>query len=726
MTSYSLDISFYWLIAVLLIVLAIIFSVYYYIRTVPPISNRKKVILIILRSLGLILLLFALFEPVLTITSGKIISPKIAVLLDNSVSVSLKDAGMNRKEVYKNAINSINFSKLNAEDIYFSIFDFNVRQIENFSFDSLNFQGQHTDLSKPFRWALEKSEKDNIQAIIMITDGAFNTGSNPLYDAEILGKPVFVVGIGDTTEPKDISIQSIITNEIAYLNKAVPINVNFNVAGFGNTKIKLALLENNQKFHEEEININSERKDYTAVVEYIPKSEGIKKITAFIEPLKGEITDRNNTISEFIEVLKHKKEIAIFCGSLNPDVSFIKNELQKEEGISVKTYIQKKDAEFYEPAPTSVDITRGEIFVFIGFPVTSTPNNILLAIKKELEKGKPLFFVASAMTDYTKLKLIEEFLPFTTISSRQNEFLATPDVKIDAITNPLIRIYGNEEDINIWNRLPPLFRTETFVRIKPESELVSSIKVNNVPLREPLIVMRHFQDKKSVALLGYGLYRWKLLSYSAEVAKQSSDAVDVVAIFIQNVINWLSISDASRQIKIKTTKNNYSIAEDVEFIAQVYDAAYNPIDNAKVVVKLSGEKEKREILLNSISNGRYVGKISNLPAGDYAFNGEAFVENKSIGTDKGRFSVGQIVIEYQNLKMNYPLLQSLADRTGGKFYKPTESGNIIQDILNHPRFLEQSVKTRSDFYIWDMIYLMAFAILCFAIEWYIRKKSSML
>ncbi len=726
MTSYSFDISFYWLLAILLVLAAIIFTISYYIRTVPPISNKKKTVLIVLRSIGTILLLFALFEPVLTITTGRIISPKVIVLLDNSISVSLQDARVNRKDVYRESFNSIDFSILKPDDIYYAIFDHNIRQIADFKFDSLNFLGQMTDLSKPFRWALEKSEKDNIQAIVLFSDGAFNTGSNPLYDVEILGKPVFIVGIGDTAEPKDISIHSIITNEIAYINKSVPINVNFNVSGFGNTKIKLALFENNLKFHEEEININSERKDYTSVVEYIPKSEGIKKITAFIEPLKDEITEKNNSISEFIEILKHKKEIAIFCGSLNPDVSFIKNEFQKEEGIVVKTYIQKKDAEFYEPAPTSADFARSEIFVFIGFPVNSTPNNILLSIKKELEKGKPLFFVASAMTDYSKLKLIEDYLPFNTISSRPNEFLATPDVKLDAITNPLIRIYGNEEDINIWNRLPPIYRTETFVRVKPESELVSGIKVNNVPLREPLIVMRHFQDKKSVALLGYGLYRWKLLGYSADIVRLSKDAVDVVAIFLQNVINWLSISDATKQVKIKTSKNNYSISEDVEFIAQVYDAAYNPVDNAKLNIKIGGEKEKTEILLTPISNGRYVGKVTNLPAGDYAFTGEAFIENKLIGVDKGRFSVGQILIEYQNLKMNYPLLKNLAERTNGKLYKPEESVNIIEDILNHPRFIEESIKIRNDLYIWDMFYFMALAILCFAAEWYIRKKSSML
>ncbi len=726
MKSYSFDISVYWYIAVLLILFAIAFSIYFYIRTVPPISKKKRIVLILLRTTGLILLLFALFEPVLTITGGNIISPKIAVLLDNSISTSLKDAGIDRKEAYRNAVNAINFNKLKSTDFYFALFDYNTRALIDFQFDSINFQGQQTDISKSIRWVSNKPQNDNIQAVILITDGAFNTGTNPIYDSEMLGKPIYIIGIGDTIEPKDISIQNLITNEIAYLNKSVPININFDAYGFGNTSIKLNLFENEVKIYEEQINLNENRKNYTAVIEYIPKNEGIKKITAYIEPLKGEITEKNNKISEFIEVIKHKKEIAIFCGSLNPDVSFVKNELQKEEGVNVKLHTQKKDAEFYGNYPSATDLLKAEIFVFIGFPVSSTPNNLLLAIKKELDKGKPLFFIASSMTDYTKLKLLDDYLPFTTISSRQQEFLAVPDVKNDVLANPIIRIYGTEEDINVWNRLPPIYRTETFVRVKPESEIVASIKVNNVPLREPLIIMRHFQDKKSLALLGYGLYRWKLFGYSADIAKQISDVPDVMSIFITNVINWLSISDASKQVKIKTTKNNYSTAEDVEFIAQVYDAAYNPVDNAKVLINIIGDNDKRELLLNSIYNGRYYGKIASMPRGDYAYSGEAVIEGKSLGSAKGKFSIGEIAIEYQNLKMNYSLLTNIAERTGGKFYFPNESSSLIDDVLNNSMFTEQSIRIRNDLLIWDMIYIMALALACFATEWYIRKKTGML
>jgi len=40
--------------------------------------------------------------------------------------------------------------------------------------------------------------------------------------------------------------------------------------------------------------------------QYHPKNEGIRKLTASISNLDGELTQKNNSISEFINVLKNK------------------------------------------------------------------------------------------------------------------------------------------------------------------------------------------------------------------------------------------------------------------------------------------------------------------------------------------------------------------------------------------------------------------------------------
>ena len=312
------------------------------------------------------------------------------------------------------------------------------------------------------------------------------------------------------------------------------------------------------------------------------------------------------------------------------------------------------------------------------------------------------------------------------LSTRANEFSVLADLKREALANPLIRIHGTEKDLQIWNNLPPIFRTETFVKPKPESEVISTFKVNNVPMQEPLILSRSFQNKKSLAIMGYGLYRWKLLGYAADVSKNNPEAVDVYSIFINNAVKWLSVDQNEKNIRIRTSKQQYVKNEPVEFIAQIYDAAFTPIDNANVNIKISSGQISRDVTLNSLGTGRYTAKVEGLPEGDFFYQGNVEVNQARLGSASGRFSIGEIALEYMNLQMNAPLLRNLAARTGGKFYTPDNVQTFLDDLKNNPNFKPVSFTDKYESALWNLPYILAAVILLFAIEWFLRKKFGMI
>ncbi|MBM2816205.1 MAG: hypothetical protein HW421_2967 [Ignavibacteria bacterium] len=601
-----------------------------------------------------------------------------------------------------------------------------TQEVKDFLIDSMKNTGQLTDISKAIRRANLNAVEDNVCAALLITDGAFNTGNNPLYDAAEFGKPIYVIGVGDSSEPRDISIQSIIVNDIVYMDNPAPININVKINGYSSGEVKVTLSDNGNHIAEQVIKINTDKQSYSTIFEYKPTAEGMHKITASCSPLAKELTLKNNTLSEFIKVLKSKRHIAIFAGAPSPDLSFIRIALSQERGIEVMTYIQKKESDYYEHQPNQADIREAEIIVLLGFPVNSTPSNIMQMLSIALESGKPVLFIASQATDYVKLRMLEGNLPFNYISSGNQEYFALADIKPQSMANPLLRISGVDEDIKLWNSLPPLFRTETFVRIKPESEIVMGIKVNNVPMKEPLVLMREFQEKKSVAVLGYGLYRWKLLGYANDIAKGKTDAQDLYSIFIRNSIKWLSVTDRNKLVTIKTNKKLYINNEKVEFIGQVYDGALTPIDNARITIKISGGKTQREVSLTNLGNGRYGANVDGLPQGDFIFSGEAFLADKLLGADTNRFSIGDLNIEYQNLKMNVALLRSLAERSGGKFYTPSEAGKFLNDLRKNNSFIQREVTLRNEYALWNLPWILALSIFFFAFEWALRKKYGLL
>ena len=81
-----------WLL-VLALLLGIGFSVFVYRYTNPPISKRLRYLLIALRSIALSLIIFIVFEPILSLTWFKTEAPIIGIIFDTSGSMGLTDAG---------------------------------------------------------------------------------------------------------------------------------------------------------------------------------------------------------------------------------------------------------------------------------------------------------------------------------------------------------------------------------------------------------------------------------------------------------------------------------------------------------------------------------------------------------------------------------------------------------------------------------------------------------
>lgn len=725
MTDYTFGLSAPWWFLALCFALALGLSLWAYRVTIPPISTGRRLVLVALRTLALWVLFFILFEPILSMISVEEEPPRIAVLLDNSQSMAMKDASVERRTQYMQALRSIDFNAF-GDNKYVFAFDENTQFIERFAPDSLRLSGQTTDIGKAFRAVFTDAERQNIRAVLLVTDGAYNAGENPLYNAELLGRPVFTVGIGDSTEPRDVSVQSLITNEVAYVGTPLPVNINVKSSGFDEGQVTVVLKDNGAEVSRQTVQLRSGTQTYTTVFEYKPAQEGVRKLTAEVSTMNGELTSKNNAISDFIKVLKNKRTIALLAGSPSPDVSFLRTVLSEDPNITVEPFIQKKEAEFYGNAPSVQALAQAEAIVLVGFPIASTPASVVELVKKVADGGKPLFFIASQQVDYNKLKTLEPYLPFSVTASRPQELSVMADVKPTALGHPSMKITGTDNDASLWNQLPPIFRTETFVKPRPEAEVLATLRVNNSALNEPLILSRSLQNSRSFAILGYGLFRWKLLGYAAETAKGRTETPDVFSTFFGNSLRWLTTQEQGKFVRIRTSRQLYANGEKVELIGQVYDASYSPVDNADVRVKITGGKEPRDVVLTPLGGGRYTAQVAGLPGGDYAFTGTASINNQAYGSDNGRFSIGDVNIEHFNLRMNAPLLRTIADRTGGKFYTATTLSSLIDDIRKTRGFAARPITEKSEVALWNFVWLLGAAIALFGLEWFLRKRGGMI
>lgn len=724
MNSYSLNINISWLIAIISIIVAFTVSIYYYRNSSASLSRLSKNILIILRGLALSLLIFMLFEPIFVQLSGKIIPPKIAVLVDNSVSAGLDDGKYDRKKIISDILKRNKFLFDSENPVI--IFDNNIRRIDYKQLDSLKFNGQLTNISAPIDFVNGFEKDNNIKAVVLITDGVVNTGPSPIYSSEKLNKPIYTIGIGDTISPEDIIVKSIITNDNIAIGSTVPVNAYVRVVGFQSESIKVALYDNSELVSSQTFSIVPGKMDYNLVFDYAAKKSGTRKLTIKTDAIEGEVSLKNNYVTEFVKVTDKKKKILLLAGAPGPDLTFIANALTADKTVELRKFVQKLKSEFYDRNPVTTDIQWADAIYLIGFPNTSTPNNLMPIIKSELEKNKPLFFIASNDLDYSKLKVIDAFLPFSVLSSNSREYTATAFFSDKSKLNPLLRTSGNDEEHSFWNEQPPLFRTETFVKVKPEAEVLANVRVNTNTLNEPFIMTRQFSNQKTIAVLGYGLYRWKLTGYALEKYRKSKNQIDLFSKFIENSNSWLTTDANKKNVTIKPVSKVFQKNDKVEFYAQVNDAANNPVENAEVRVKISGGEAPVEITLNSTGTGRYSGYADGLPQGDYYYQGKATKNGTILGEDKGRFDIGDIPLEYQDLRMNFELLNIIAKRTGGKFYFNSDTENLENDIKNNKNFSEDDIVIKTESALWNSPLFLILAILLFVVEWFLRKRFGLL
>ena len=709
----SLNFSFPSFFFILLFVLLVAYVIYIYRITIPNIPQSKKILLIILRSLALILILFVIFEPVLTLERKEVLEPVNLIFLDNSRSMQIND-GTNRGQTIKNFVLGIKTNSLaGSSDLY--SFGTNILHLNYDSLQNLNFNEGSTNFSKIFSTISNLNR--NISSIVIVSDGVINDGSDPLQNAIKLNIPIYTVGIGDSAERNDVEVKNVLSNELIYAQSPTSIVASIANTGFANKNVSVSLYEDNVITAQENISLSPDgiqNVDFT----YIPKTSGEKKLSVVVSNTPGEFTFANNRKVFYIKVLSNKLKVLLIAGSLSPDVSFIKSSIKSDQNLSISSITQVSRDKFIEKEDWQKLLDSANVIFLVGFPSKETPQQLLQMVLKEIsDKDKPYFITLSNGVDFVRLKSLQSELPFT-INNISTDYLEIqPDISATQSDNPLLQNNASNM-VDAWNTLPPVYQPNVDLKSKPESDVISKVKVNNIHMNRPLILTRILGSQKSIAVLAADLWRWKL-----ETAPKNSDLFNR---FILSSVKWLNTKEDHKQFKVKTTKKLYSLGEQIEFNSQVYDQSFNPVTEADIKVDIKSGSSNYEINLNSIGNGLYEGIFKASQPGDYTYTGDGYKNSIRLGSDDGKFNVGETDIEMVNPTMNSEYLSLLSNQTGGKFFYNSNYRKlypILKEITAHSS--KEKIEV-SGINLWSNEWLLIVAIAAFALEWFFRKRWGML
>jgi len=701
------------------------FSIYVYRQTNPPVPRWLKNVLTFLRVTALLLILFILFEPILKLSWERIEKPTIAVMLDNSASMTLEDDGKSRSENAKAVLNSVLFQN-GSGDFNFSYYQFSNR-LEPFVFnqlDSVNFQSDGTDLATALKLLQEQNINQYLTGIILLSDGINNLGENPLRYAEELNIPIYPVSVGKVVEQNDVVISKLMTNQITYANNEVPVDVTIKASGYPDKKIKVDLLKNSQIIDSKYVEVSDELEAQIRL-KFTPTEPGFQKYRVQTPVLENELTVKNNQKSFYVKVLKSRMKILYLTGAPGADFYFIKRILKAEKNFETDSWVAKKNQGFYQGNfPTDLNKLKDyDCIILQNFPPKKYSTRVISTLKNFLKSEQiPILFIAGNNINYQALSQLADYLPIIFPVHDFNEFMVEPVLTVKGRIHPVTRIEDDEfENQALWQDIPPIFYSTQNIRIYPGAEILlaaepiqKNFRLTNKTL--PLVVSKKFGNHKSLMISGYEIWRWDLMLWGIGKSNQ------VFKQFLSNSIRWLINKEDSKTVRIYPDDEIYRNGQQVTFTGEVYNKNYSPIDGAEVKLKVSGKNQGYEISLSGIGDGKYEGTLHALEGGDYKYEGVAHYKNMEMGSDKGQFSVEDFNLEYLQTRINENFLSELALKTGGQFITDS-SFTSLETLLKSPA---RNILESREWQLWNKLLLLIAVILFLSLEWFIRKRSGML
>ena len=705
MSELNLSISGETFFLILGIILFALFSIYIYKYTLPKLDNKAKTLFIIIRSLILALIVFLLFDPVLSIINRTPDNPINYIFIDNSRSISLKDS-LKRSSNISSLMIKINEYNLPVKFISFGGSNKELR--EN---DKLNFSEPVTNFENIFNYL--DSVKRNIATTTIISDGIITEGLSPLYRSEKNNFSIITVGIGDTSKGKDIYVSNVNYNKYIYSGTPTTIEAEIINNGFEGKNSIAYLYEENELIDSKEI-IFSETSLNQIKFNYTPKNEGEKKLSIYVKNLPDEATEKNNRYNFYLDIMKEKIRVSIIAGAPSTDLTFILNSLSADKNIILNKFINVSDNKILEEKSLLTQDST-DLFFIVGYPISKSKNELDNLLNNYLiTKNKPFFLVLNSSTDLRKLKSFEKILPITIMSQNNSLMEVQPNVQI----NNVELLLSDLADNSVWEKLPPVNRLNSAFNLKPESILIANSKIRGIPTNNPLIVAKSFGAQRSIIVLAQDIWKWKL-----QLADDKTNFFDK---FIISSSKWLIKNDNKKNFIIRTSKKSYSTGEPIEIFAELYDQSFNPISDAEIKINISKKDFEKVLILSPIQNGIYKTTSDILETGDFIINGNAVISTRSMKSDPVKFNIGDTEIEAIESRMNLNLLSNLAKNSGGKYFTIEEKEKIIDEIIKLQKGKNKDNVSIDEYLLWSNYWILSIIILLFTVEWFFRKRFGML
>ena len=645
--------------------------------------------------------------------------PVLAVAVDNSASMTISDNNGSRQEILLNLLNAEEMNELDRRFIvdYYS-FANNIERYNREPGDSLLFLGDATNIRKSLELIKAQYATENLTNILLISDGSYNAGGNPVRYADELGVPIHTIGIGSSDPVTDLAIIRAETNPFTYVDQSTPIQITLRNTGFDKMTVPVEIQHNGVVIARQTAQLFPSPSEQTVTLEFTPKEVGRLKLDVKVPQQAGEHIGNNNSRSLYVDVLKSKIAILLFAGAVSPDISFMKKHLQNDR-YHIESFILKSRGEFYRPLPTLDDIKAADIFIFLNFPIANADPSFLQNLLTSLElKKQSILFIPGANTSLADLQKFSQYMPVQNAAILPRERQVYVEPSPFGLNHPIMQVSSDPLQTNtIWSALPPVFAPLVVQRLAPGSEVLAYARMEGQSNQNlsPLIAVRVNGMQKSAAIFAHQLWRWDFMMHGINRSEE------VYAHMLQNIVRWLETNRSESLVRVTMDKTHYNYGDPISMSIDVFDENLNPVEKANVRVTLLHENSSQEFFSQPESIGSYSVDLQTAQPGDYMAKVIADIDDRRLGEETVLFSVGEYSAELTDIQAQPAVLQNLSRLTGGRFVRPDSLAALAAAIQGQSSTTAQTHESE----LWNNKYILALVLLFLTLEWFIRKKRGM-
>lgn len=701
-------------------------------RHSPNLKGRRWIVLAALQALSLWVLLVMLWRPALRVTALKAQQNIVAVVVDDSRSMQLKDAdGQARIAAVKSQLNGGLLDKLRGRfQVRLYRAGASLERIQNL--ESVNGGQPVTHLGEAMRQMMDESATLPIGAVVLFTDGSDNAGG---LDADTLGEirrrriPIHTVGYGAEVLSKDIEVVDVEVPQRALSDSRISAAVTIRNSGLAGQKAKLTIEADGKIAATRELTLAADGAPQTETMLFPAGLAGARNVKARVAKVEGEENPDNNQVTRLVNVESLKPRILYVEGEPKWDFKFIRRALDGDRNLQLTTMLRTTQNKIYrQGVENGKELEEGfpekeeELFGFSGLLIGGIESSWFTAKQQMMIKdfadrrGGGVLFLGgrNGLSDGGyQATLLSEILPVT-LSDRKNTFHrepATVELSSAGRDNLIARL---EEDgaknFERWKKLPYLANYQESGAPKPGA----TVLIDALPTskgRHPLLVTQRYGRGRTALFATAGTWRWQMLQ---DVKDQSHE------VFWQQLLRWL-VTETPAQISASPSQPVLLDDGRIEFRADVRDKAYQPLPAATVEARVLGPGGAAAMLPlapDAKQAGIFTARWNAPQKGSYVVEVLAKNGKEELGRDVFTFLREDGVAENFHSEQNRVLLEGLSRQTNGTYYTPETVKNLSDDIA----YSEAGITTRESKELWNMPVLFLLFALSKGGEWILRRR----